>query len=404
MANRSQISEAFDKGKGILRLVPNFIPRGFGRAGRRLRLHPDDYYTFGVECGTIKERWFCSIATVNIGIEADAHRGMSYVAPSNDPEEKFLFKDAVDELGAALIGQQLKREFGTWPMFAKFFDYMNPLFHHLHLDHEAAARVGMVGKPESYYFPPQLNDHLGLFPATYFGLDPDTTIEQVRQRLEQFESTDNRITELSRAYQTVLGTGWYTPAGVLHAPASVLTYEPQCNSDVYAIFQNVVDDETFDYEFLVGCCPAERKRDMDYILSLLDWERNVDPHYKKNYFRPPIVCPHSDERHTEKWISYANDGYFGAKELTVHPGQTVTAVDPAAYGCIVVQGHGTFGAHDVEAAAALRFGQLSGDEYFVSEDAGRDGVPITNQSPWEPMVILKHFGPNHPDMPETADN
>ena len=29
------------------------------------------------------------------------------------------------------------------------------------------------------------------------------------------------------------------------------------------------------------------------------------------------------------------------------------------------------------------------------------GVSITNHSRFEPMVMLKHFGPNHPDVPRT---
>jgi hypothetical protein len=67
-----------------------------------------------------------------------------------------------------------------------------------------------------------------------------------------------------------------------------------------------------------------------------------------------------------------------------------------------VQGHGKFGVHDAEAAIMLRFGQLSADEYFVGEGAARQGVAIANHSRWEPMVILKHFGPNHPEMPKTV--
>ncbi len=48
--------------------------------------------------------------------------------------------------------------------------------------------------------------------------------------------------------------------------------------------------------------------------------------------------------------------------------------------------------------------RLSADEYFVGESAARAGITITNKSRWEPMVILKHFGPNHPDMPLMAPN
>ena len=108
-----------------------------------------------------------------------------------------------------------------------------------------------------------------------------------------------------------------------------------------------------------------------------------------------------DKGGEEKWIVYANE-YLGAKELTIHPGRTVTVKDEVAYGCIIIQGHGRFGAYEAEAAIMLRFGQTSADEYFVSEKAAREGVRIQNSSHVEPMVILKHFGPNHPDMPQTV--
>lgn len=395
------IRETFEKGEGILRLVPNFVPRRFGQAGHRLRLHPDDYYALGTKRGSIKERWFSSVIPAMNGELAAPDEGMSYVAPTDDVNDKFLFKDAVDELGAEIVGNDLYKKYGTWPMYSKFFDFSTPLFHHLHLDDVAAGRVGRIGKPEAYYFPVQLNNYPGEFPVTYFGFDPDATMEQVKERLIDYEKRDIRITELSRAYRIELGTGWYTPPGVIHAPGSYLTYEPQWNSDVNSVYENITSGEIYSYDFLVENCPEDKKRDLDYVLSLMDWEKNIDPHYKKHYFRPPVVCSHSDVKHIEKWVAYANE-YIAAKELTVMPGQTVTVKDGAAYGCIIIQGHGKFGVYDAEAAVMLRFGQLSADEYFVSEAAAKRGVIITNHSQCEPMVILKHFGPNHPDMPKSV--
>lgn len=393
------IQDTFDKGQGIFRLKPTFVPRRFSQAGCRLRLHPDDYYALGTQRGSIKERWFSSVIPAMNGPLAAPDEGMSYVNPSDRAEDLFLLRDAVKELGAQLIGDELMRRYGNWPMYSKFFDYKLPLFHHLHLDDAAASRVGRIGKPEAYYFPPQLNNHLGDFPVTYFGFDPDVTKDQVRQRLLAYEQEDTRITELSRAYRIQLGTGWYTPPGVVHAPGSVLTYEPQWNSDVNSVYENVTSGEIYPYEFLVENVPDQRKRDVDYILSLMDWDKNIDAHYKQHYFRPPIRCAHSDGCHEEKWVVYANP-YIAAKELTVFPGETVVVRDPAAYGCILVQGHGVIGNFQAEAAIMLRYGQYSADEYFVSEPAARAGVKITNQSQYEPLVMLKHFGPNHPDMPQ----
>ena len=48
----------------------------------------------------------------------------------------------------------------------------------------------------------------------------------------------------------------------------------------------------------------------------------------------------------------------------------------------------------------LRYGGLSADEYFVSEAAAQAGVTITNLSKIEPLVMLKHFGPNAGDPGE----
>ncbi len=103
------------------------------------------------------------------------------------------------------------------------------------------------------------------------------------------------------------------------------------------------------------------------------------------------------EGYVEKWVCYRSDA-FSAKELTVHPGQTVTITDAAAYGMIMMQGHGTMGAWEVETPALIRYGQLTHDEFFVTEAAAQGGVTITNPSASDPIVMLKHFGPDNPDL------
>lgn len=259
----------------------------------------------------------------------------------------------------------------------------------MHLDFEAAARIGKLGKPEGYYYPPQYNSYAGTFPHTYFGFDPDVTKEEVKACLADFDKRDTKITELSRAYKIELGSGWYTPPGVIHAPGSYLTYEPQWDSDVNSVFENVTCGEVTPHDMLNENCPEEKKNDLDYLISLLDWEKNVEPHYKKRFARPPLVRE-STEDYIEKWIMYGNE-YIAAKELTVYPGKSCVISDCVPYGCIVVQGYGTFGTFQTSAAGMLRFGQLSEDEFFVSNDAARRGVRICNHSTTEPLVLLKHF-------------
>jgi hypothetical protein len=103
------------------------------------------------------------------------------------------------------------------------------------------------------------------------------------------------------------------------------------------------------------------------------------------------------EGYIDNWICYKSPD-FSAKELTVLPGKTVTIKDNAAYGFIVMQGHGTMGVWDIETPSLIRYGQLSHDEYFVSEASAKEGVTITNPSKTDPIVMLKHFGPDNPDL------
>lgn len=397
----STIKKVFETGHGIFRLTPTWVPRGFNEPGHRLKLHPDDYYAFGMDRGGICERWLGSVTVALNGPRTGKTEGMSYVLDT-ETGEKILFKDCVDELGAELIGDTLHEKYGTWPTFAKLYDYDKPLFHHLHLTEEKANKIGMHGKPEAYYFPVQYNcSYLGRMPLTYFGFDPSTTKEQVMECLENYDTRDNRITELSRAYRIQLGTGWYTPAGVIHAPASLVTFEPQWNSDVNTIMENVTMGEVNPHNLLTDCAPEEEKNDLQAIFNQIDWEESTRPDYKETYFRAPKVRPDKQTGVTEKWVAYANE-WVAAKEITVEPGASVLIKDAACYTALVVQGHGTFGTFTCEAPELLRYDQLSGDEYFVSETAANNGIKITNTSEFEPLVILQNFANNNPEVPNTV--
>lgn len=394
MKNTQQIRNTFERGEGVLELMPAFIPRNFAKPGFRLRLHPDDYYAFGMSRGAIKERWLSSTTAAMNGPEMLPDEGMSYVKDGNS---RFLFKHSVEELGAGLIGETLQKKYGTFPIFAKFFDYNTPLFHHLHMKDEKAALVGRLGKPEAYYFPRQLNNHLGEFPITYFGFDPDTSKESIKQCIRDYLKRDTRITQFSRAYRAELGTGWYTPPGVIHAPASVLTYEPQWNSDINTIMENVTSGEVNGIEQLTGNCPPEKREDIEFLFDLIDWEASTDPHYRKKYYREPVPLKKTQDGCTEKWIAYNNE-YIGAKEVTVEPGAKIVLKDSFCYGCVLIQGFGKFGIYPCETAVMLRFGQPSADEFFVSESAASQGVIVENHSVCEPLVILQHFACNIPQL------
>lgn len=385
----STIREAFEAGEGVLQMVPTWVPRPFNRPGRRLRLHPDDYFAMGMDRGAITERWFSSITHVETK-GANVDEGMSYV--NINDKIKILFKDFIDELGADLIGKELMEKYGTWPMYSKFYDYQKPLFHHVHHGPEACARVGVKPKHEHYFFPRQYNNHLGDTPVSFFGFDPSVSKEEVIERLKNYSVCDGRITELSRAYRLELDTGWYTPAGVVHAPGSLCTYEPQWNSDVMAIWENVTNGEVFDYSSLNGYLPEKDKNNIEAIFEVADWELNTCSDYRERFFHRPQL-EQSGEGYKQEWIVYGNE-YIGAKELVVESGQTVTVKDASAYGCVVIQGHGKIGKFYCESPTLIHYGEFTADEFFVSKDAAVKGVVVSNLSKYEPLVMLKHCGPD----------
>ncbi len=394
--------KALEQGGGILRLTPTWVPRSFCVPGRRIKLHPDDYYILGGERGGIDERWFSSTTPAKNGPLTGENEGLSHVVfDDNGQETQFLLTDAVAELQGDLIGDRLWDEHQSWPMYSKFFDNMGPLPHHLHHNDEQAALTGQLGKPEAYYFPPQVNNHGGDFPYTFFGIAPGTTKEQIKECLMNFTKGDNKITNFSAAYRLEPGTGWDVPPGLLHAPGSLCTYEPQKASDIFAMYQSLVNEAIIPEELLWNGTPKDRIGDYDLLMDAIDWELNTDTHMMENHFmRPKPVhdeAEMADAGYREVWVCYKSDAY-SAKELTVMPGQTVTITDSAAYGLIMMQGHGTMNDWAIETPSLIRYGQLTNDEFFVSEKAAMAGVTIKNPSTTDSIVMLKHFGPNNPDL------
>ena len=403
MSSKALAEKALDQGKGILRLAPTWVPRSFCVPGRRIKLHPDDYYALGGERGGIDERWFSSTTPADNGPLTSPNEGLSFiVVEDNGKVERVLLRDAIEELKGAIVGSRLWDEYGRWPMYSKFFDNKGALPHHIHHRDEHAKLTGQLGKPEAYYFPPQVNNHGGDYPYTFFGLSPGVTKDQVRKALaDAAAGRDNAITSLAPAYRLDPGTGWDVPPGVLHAPGSLCTYEPQKASDVFAMYENVTHDQVVPQELLWKDTPQERTGDVDWLLEVIDWDLNVDPNFVANRFMKPVpvrpVAEMEAEGYVENWICYRSSA-FSAKELTVLPGRTVTIKDSGAYGMIMMQGHGTMGVWDIETPTMIRFGQLTYDEYFVTEEAARKGVKITNPSKSDPIVMLKHFGPDNPDL------
>jgi hypothetical protein len=87
---------------GLLRLAPCWVPRSFLQPGKRLKLHPDDLYAFGLNRGGIDERWFAS-TTPAANDNRTPDEGLSYVVAG---KRRFTLAQAVADCGATVIGSK----------------------------------------------------------------------------------------------------------------------------------------------------------------------------------------------------------------------------------------------------------------------------------------------------------
>jgi hypothetical protein len=404
-AGDNHVTRVLEAGEGIMRLAPTWVPRSFLMPGRRIKLAPQDLYALGAHRGGIDERWFASTtAAANEGAPPD--EGLSYVV--HEGKRVFTLRDAVAAEGARLVGANIWERYKRWPVYSKFFDNLGPIPHHMHQSNTQAALVGQQGKPESYYFPPQLNATGNNFPYTFFGLEPGTTKTDIRRCLERWNEGDNGILNYSKAYRLQPGTGWLVPPCILHAPGSLVTYEPQWGSDVFGMYQSMVEGRYVPWDLLVKDVPKDKHHDLDYLIDQLDWAGNVDPSFKDHHYLEPIpVADTAAAGYVDRWIVYGKmDGeeLFSAKELTVNSGVKVTVKDNGAYGLIAVQGSGLIGKLALQTPAMIRYGELTEDEVFVCADAAEQGVVFENTGK-EPLVTLRYFGPGtNPLAPAVGDH
>ena len=298
MTTKHLAEMALEQGQGILRLAPNWVPRSFCVPGRRIKLHPDDYYALGGERGGIDERWFSSTTPADNGPLTAPNEGLSSV----------VFEDG-GHTGRSAPARCRRRTQGRdhrrpplgrtrrWPMYSKFFD-----------------NQGALAAPH----PPPRRTRAGGGPARQArGLLLPAPGQQPRRRLplhllrlrarhhqgpgapvpEGFTKGDNKITNISKAYRLESGTGWDVPPGILHAPGSLCTYEPQKASDVFAMYQSLVGDQIVAEELLWKDTPEDKVGDVDYLIEVIDWERTSIP----KFARQPLHAAHAGRDPPRRW-------------------------------------------------------------------------------------------------------
>src|SRR6266436_7457163 len=102
---KGTVEGVLEDNRGLLRLAPCWVPRSFLQPGKRLKLHPDDLYAYGLNRGGIDERWFSS-TTPAANDNRTPDEGLNYVVVGGN---RFTLADAVAEMGETLIGPAIWR-------------------------------------------------------------------------------------------------------------------------------------------------------------------------------------------------------------------------------------------------------------------------------------------------------
>ena len=393
---------------GILRLAPTWVPRSFLMPGRRIKLPRK----------TSTPTAPTAAASTNAGLPpqrrpptktARRMKGLSYVVDNG--KRVFTLLDAVGLEGANLIGKAMLGQISALAGLSKFFDNMGPIPHHMHQNDEQAALVGQQGKPESYYFPPQLNNRRQQLPLHV--LRARTRHDQGRHHplpgeLEQRRQRHSRITRKAYRLQArhglagaALRAARARLAGDLRAAMGLrrLRHVPVAGrrpaGAVGAAGQGHAQGEAS------GSRLSRR--------SQLDWDGNVDPNFKDNHYLEPIaVADTAKDGYVDRWIVYGKvDG-----QATIHcqgtDGRRRRESDHQRQRRLRLDRRAR-ARQDRQACAAN-----AGDDPLRRADRGRvfrrlraaakTGVTFENTGS-EPLVVLRYFGPDvNPQAPRVGDH
>lgn len=389
-------SDLLTDGQGVLDLgKPCWVRRDFCNPGYWLKHPLEDIYPYGNGRGGVDEEWYgCTIPSDNPFRPWDEGEAFVLTGKRN---KAFKLAHVVEALGEQFLGDKHVGKFGKrLAFYTKYFANRYRLPLHFH-----QADDPKLNKPEGYYIPPEMATHPAEEPETYIGLDPCVTKDQLREALRMYPTGDNQILKLSRGYMMGPGTGALMPHNMFHAPAGWPHFEPQADSDIFAMVQSLTTDGWLPPELLVRGTDLrvpERNKPvpddiLDGLMERINFEANTDAHFKGEYFCEPVVASHVEGEHLFRWVTYGQiygKQEFSVKELRIKPGKKFSFEKHPT--CIVVctRGIGKFGVFPVEAKfPGHRIHELSHDVFAV---ANRQRVEIENTGQHD-LVLLFTFGP-----------
>ncbi len=368
------LKRALDAGDGLLRLTPTWVPRSFLHPGKRIKLAPTDWYAYGAHRGGIDERWFASTTeaandnrTPDEGLSYCRLRGPAFPAPRRRGRSRRAAHRQGRCSTSTNAGRSTRSSSTTWA----------PSRIHMHQSVEARRADRAAGQAGKLLLPAAVEQRRQQFRLHVHG--PRAGHDQGRHpqlpgKLEPRATTAS--SDLSQgAYRLKRGTGWLIPPGVLHAPGSLCTYEPQWGSDVFGMFQSLVEGREVPWSLLVKDMPQGQapRPGLHHRAARLGEERRhplqgaqlpgADRRPGSPAGRATPTAGSSTARSTASRT-------FRAKELTVEAGGEMhcSAIRAPAAGSPCKAAGGSAGS-TLQTPAMIHFGEETEDEVFITHEA-----------------------------------
>ena len=231
----SAMDRAVDAGAGIVRLAPAWVPRSFFTPGRASASTPTTTSRWVKNRGGIDERWLGSTVRAENGPLTGRTRASAW---SSDADGRCIpFDEFVGTTAArsSASGSGRKRRLAG---VLEVLRQLGPMPLHMHQRDEQAAARRQGGQAGGLLLPAadeqQRRQQLPLHVHGLSRHDPGAGRAAASR-------TGTRATTASLDSRKATGSARHRlghPAGVLHAPGQLCTYEPQRGSDVFGMYES----------------------------------------------------------------------------------------------------------------------------------------------------------------------
>ena len=123
-------------------------------------------------------------------------------------ETRFLFREAIEQIGDDLLGSVVMEREGGWNILCKFFDNLGPIPRSLTSNGRVCQKGGTKRQTQGIYFPPRYNIQKKMRFLRFMGLEQVRRARISGSMSRSLDQGNNGLLVPLEAYRLESGTGW----------------------------------------------------------------------------------------------------------------------------------------------------------------------------------------------------